>query len=303
MSKLEFVVHQDDVRRLSRRHAGGVRQRLEAIGDGRIGVHVSVRHQVGNGGHARARETRHVVVAQERFPRLLRGRQGRAHEGGGADGKSRRGGPQPDAKTVDPPDEHQRRERQREREQNLGIEVGPHRQQKPDRVAVDDHHVEEIRSHPDDVVLEPRQQDQDDDDQKRQRGRNGGTAQHGKPEEVEEAPGEAEEDLRPDRGFAPDHEAECGEMQRRDQRNLPRAAPNDRIRCGPAAQKCDGGRHGERPCPAMTTLTPGTRSIVIKLHYFCHFKVKHGETASRARIIIGASRRLMSIHRNAAVAV
>src|ERR1700720_2087973 len=51
-----------------------------------------------------------------------------------------------------------------------------------------------------------------------------GTTQHRKPEEVEQAPGEAERDLRHDADFAPEHEAECRQVQRRQEQNSQGAA-------------------------------------------------------------------------------
>jgi hypothetical protein len=139
----------------SPRYAHLVRQRAQAIGDGGIGFHISACRELGDGGDAGAGEFRHIALAHERVPFLLGKGERDADEGGGASHESRRRGAQSHARHIGPPDERQRRNNQCERDEDFGIKLRLHRQQKADRVGVDDHHIEEIRRHPDDLVFEP----------------------------------------------------------------------------------------------------------------------------------------------------
>ena len=72
MSKLELVVHQNDVRRFFCRRAGFVSGRPQAFGGDRIGLHKAVREQLGDRVDAGAGEGRHLVAAIERLERLQR---------------------------------------------------------------------------------------------------------------------------------------------------------------------------------------------------------------------------------------
>src|SRR5438132_6202855 len=98
--------------------------------------------------------------------------------------------------------------------------------------------------------LEPREQDEHDEGCKRQRRRDGGPTQHGKPEEVEQAPGEGEYELRHDADLAPEEEAERRKVQRRHHRQAQTRARDRRVGRGPTApQKRKGGKHGGQPMP------------------------------------------------------
>ena len=88
----------------------------------------------------------------------------------------------------------------------LTMKIRLHREQEADRVGVDDHQVEEIGGHPDDVVFEPRHQDQDDDHRQRERRRDGRAGATGRARKVEHAPRQAEDELRHEARFAPEHE-------------------------------------------------------------------------------------------------
>src|SRR5262249_48654160 len=112
-----------------------------------------------------------VALAKEYVPFLLRGCERDAEQRSGAGEKSRRRGAPPDAKRIDPPDQRQRRKYKANRDEDLLIKLGLDRQQEAHCVGVDDHHVEEIRRHPNDFIFEPREQDEDDDQRQRQRRR------------------------------------------------------------------------------------------------------------------------------------
>src|SRR6266545_3525988 len=103
---------------------------------------------------ARSGEFRHITLAHERVPLLLGKGERDAEERGRASHESYPRGAQSHAQHVGPPDERQRRKYQCEREEDFAIKLRLHSQQKADRVGVDDHHVEEIRGHPDDLVFE-----------------------------------------------------------------------------------------------------------------------------------------------------
>ena len=75
MSKLELVVHQNDVRRLDTWRAGHIRQRRESIAHAAANSMYPWTQELGDRGRAGARETGHVTLAGKCFPVLLRERQ------------------------------------------------------------------------------------------------------------------------------------------------------------------------------------------------------------------------------------
>ena len=195
MSKLEFVVHHDDVRRLARRRAGRVRQRLQAIGERRR------RNPCSRGSAARrsrrrpsgrtwtrscCRRTLPIPPAGRRAPVPMSAGEARDES------RSPRSAAAPGRLSI-----HQSsasagtttRARCRASRWRSGLTDS----RKLIGVGVDDPHIEEVGGHPDHVVFEPREQDQDDDHRQRQRGRHRRAAQQREPEEIEQAPGQAED--------------------------------------------------------------------------------------------------------------
>ena len=173
-----FVEHHDDVRQPLRRRAGGRRRRRQTIARGAVRFHQAARRKIEQRQRARARELRHVIGRLERLLAIHR------HRASDSAVSAARQSTAPSAATRSrtrngskPPEQHQQRQHDGGDRGDLRGQAGEDRQQERNGVGVDQHDVDEIRAHDQDVVLEPRQQDQDDDHDQRQRRRDGRPAQ------------------------------------------------------------------------------------------------------------------------------
>jgi hypothetical protein len=102
------------------------------------------------------------------------------------------------------------------------LKIGIDRQQERECVGIDDHDVEEIDRHQQDIVLEARQQYNDGDQRERQRRRGGRPAQHREPDEIQQTPGQNEGQARDEIEFRPEQDRQREKMRHREQH--PRAA-------------------------------------------------------------------------------
>ncbi len=191
MSKLELVVHQDNVGRLLRQLATRALQR-EMLTYDRIGFHEPLNRQRRDRIHAREREVRYVVAAVERLI-LTHRRDGiEADQAGQAANHAGRRAQPAHPERIEEPDHDQHRHHCRDRDQHDGDEPRENREQEGDGIGINDHHVEEIGRGPDHLVFEFRNHDEQHDHHQRQRRRQAGPTQKREPEEIENPPGQQE---------------------------------------------------------------------------------------------------------------
>ena len=154
-----FVVQQDDVRPLAGGRARLVVRELEPFGHFGVGFQIALGRQDVHGLDAGAHEDGDVVVVGEDLAVGQRECKRHRHQGReacrGADCRD----PPPDAPGIDPPKQHEQRDRDHGRNDPDDANLRQYRPQERHGLGIDDHHVHEIRGHPEDMMLEPRNPD------------------------------------------------------------------------------------------------------------------------------------------------
>jgi hypothetical protein len=147
---------------------------------------------------------------------------------------------------VELPGQNQHRDRQQSGKADLPGQTRDDLEQEREGGEVDDHQIDEGRRHHQDAMLELRHHDQDDDHGERQHRRRQRPPQQGKPEQIEDTPGQNERRLRLEVVFRPEQQTEGREMDGGVERNLPGIAAIRSRGSETAFQEQDGGRHDRR---------------------------------------------------------
>ena len=178
------------------RGAGIDQRHLEALVGGRGRFHEAVIDEIGDRGHAGAREFRQIAVVVIAAPGLIRPGEGIADQSGETGQHARQRRQAADAERIEPPQRIHQGNGDEAGRDHRPAQVRKDREQERHGVAIDHHQVDEVRGHLHDVVLELRQQHQHHDQRQRQRARQRRPAQQRDEEEIEDAPGQQEADAR-----------------------------------------------------------------------------------------------------------
>ena len=202
----------DDVGPPPRGSAGFLQRHLEAPGGNGVGFHEAVIEEIRHRGDAGAGEFRKVPVVVIAAPGLLGPRIGISGQRGQAGQHAGQGRQAADTERIEPPQRVHQRENDDGRADHGPAQIGEDRKQERRAIAVDHHHVDEVRGHLHDAVLELRQQDQHHDQGQRQRARQRRTPQQRDPEEVQEPPGQQKTEPRSEVVFGMQHQADRRQM-------------------------------------------------------------------------------------------
>ena len=185
-----LVMDHDDVRAAAGDMTGIHQRHLQPLGRGGFRFHKTVIDEVGNRRHARAGEFREIAVVVIAAPGLVRPGDGLAGQRGqtGQQAGDRRQAA--NAERIEPPQRVHQGNGDEAGQDHRPAQVRKDREQERRGVAVDHHHVDEVRGHLHDVVLEPRQQHQCHQQRQRQRARQRRTPQQRDEEEVQDSPGQ-----------------------------------------------------------------------------------------------------------------
>ena len=195
------------MRRLARRMAGELVCYSHRFGTRvRHRVEISARGEFVNGLHAGPGKFRDVASALEILVEAGRPEQRHRNE---RCGRYRERG-ETSLKThpisIQSPGDDDNDGRHRGRERDPPAQAGKYIEQECRRVAIHDHHIEEVDRHPEFFELEAREQRQRDQDFQRDERRHDRPAQQNQPQPVEHDPGEEEDGNAHGGGFGHEHE-------------------------------------------------------------------------------------------------
>ena len=176
---------------------------------------ISARGQFVDGLYTRPRKFRDIALALEVLVETCRPEQRHSNQCRSRCREASETGSETHTISVQPPADDDRDSRQRGRQQDPPAQAGKYIQQKRRRIAIHDHHIEEVDRHPELVELEARQQRQRDQDFQGDERRHDRPAQQDQPKAVEHDPDESEDGHAHGGGLGRDHEDDRAGMQQR----------------------------------------------------------------------------------------
>jgi hypothetical protein len=261
-----LVVDKNDVRRW-RGGPAHIREGRQAVGSDGVGLHQPMRHQFGNGVDAGAGEGGYEIATVKGFERLQRKMRFQRDKAADAAQRQKCGNASAHAQRIEAPSAYYERYERQETQRHDRLQRREDREQETDGVGIDDHQIDEVRRHHQDIVFKLRQQH----DERHQHERDE-TGEQRPPRqcdrhEIEDSPSQQECRHRGNAGFGCDHDRQCEDVRSGDCRQPARSVP-DRQSRNVVTQAQNVGTQIARPCPEMSDPSdnsPSARCAVMKL--------------------------------------